>query len=505
IYNMPDIIQIDDIVSPGKNLIAIEGYNFDTLGGVICDIALRTTNGWKTIGTDASWISSSDEQQGWQLPTFDDSKWSKPVTMGKGAASPFGDLERPVIFFPSKATVKAFKVSPKKTKPFSFHYSIELDQPDPSATLLLYVERNPNYPNQAKDFPSEGFKLATLPLKSGETRLEGDIAYPDFLPYGNLSLRVASVGNTIASVKTDIKVPGFKRPAAPSKFSFTSAYAPYLKGDGKDLEVIHHWNGGRGKMTEELMGNCREEHVPYYVGGAASGFGWSIDGNYDFSPLDKYIYSILEVDPNAHFTIQVGVDNYFTPEAKIWLEAHPYECAMREDGSVILKKVHSLRNGRLVSHASKAWQEEMCKYLFAIAKHINNSPYAHRAIALQPISGMGGEWCMWGTFSTGGGVERLDYSRPFRLYFSDFAIRKYGSLEKLNAAWGTEYAAPEEIRIPSTQERDTNDWFEFIDATKHKRIIDFRQSVSELIADDIISLCEAIKNGSDNRLNAGSY
>ena len=505
IYNLADLVRIDDFVSPGKNIIAIEGYNFDTLGGVICDITTQTPEGWKTVGTDATWLSFSDEQQGWHLSTFGDSKWSKPITMGKGPATPFGDLEKPAIIIPSNATIKEFKATPKDTSPLSFHYSITLSKADSPTSLLLFVERDERYRLQATHLPKEGFKLATLSVKQGETHIEGDIIYPDFLPHGHLRLRLETIGSANAPAKAEIHVPGFKRPSAPAKFSFTAAYAPYLKGDGKELEVIHHWSGGKGKMTEELMGNCREEHVPYYVGGAASGFGWSIDGNYDFSPLDKFIYSILEVDPNAHFTIQVGVDNYFTPEAKIWLDAHPYECAMREDGSVILKKVHSLRNGRLVSHASKAWREEMRKYTFAIAKHINNSPYAHRAIALQPISGMGGEWCMWGTFSTGGGVERLDYSRPFRQYFSDFAIRKYGSLEKLNAAWGTEYAAPEEIRIPSTQERDTNDWFEFIDATKHKRIIDFRQSVSELIADDVIDLCEAIKMGSDNQLNAGTY
>ena len=504
IYNAADMIRIDDFVKLSKNLIATEGYNFDALGGVICDIVMLTPNGWTKVGTDATWLSSSDEQQGWQLTTFDDSKWTRPITMGQGPATPFGDLDRPSINIPSIVSINDFKVTPKATSPFSFHYNISISKVNAPTTLLLFLEHDDKFPLQAPNLPKDGFKLATLTIRQGETHLEGDIGYPDYLPHGNLRLRLESLGADKAPLKVGIRVPEFKRPQSPARFSFTSAYAPYLKGSDKDLEIIHHWCGGSGKITEELLGNCREEHVPYYIGSATSKT-WRMDGNYDFSSMDKYVYSILEIDPNAHFMVTIGVDNYFNKEFQLWADAHPTEYAMREDGSTILKKVHSVRSGRLVSHASKAWREEMHKFLFAIAKHITESPYAHRALGIQPISGMGGEWCMWGTFSTGGGIERLDYSRPFRLYFSDFAIRKYGSLEKLNAAWGTEYAAPEEIRIPSTQERDTNDWFEFIDAKKHKRIIDFRQSVSELIADDVIDLCEAIKSGSGNQLNAGTY
>ena len=170
-----------------------------------------------------------------------------------------------------------------------------------------------------------------------------------------------------------------------------------------------------------------------------------------------------------------------------------------------MKRIHSAVNVKVVSHASKAWREEMCRSLAALAHHIKNSPYGHRAIAIQPISGMGGEWYMWGTFDTGNGIERLDYSEPFRKYFEEFALAKYGSLKKVNEVWGTAYASPSDIALPSLAQRDTNDWFEFLDARKSMRVIDFRQTVSEVMADDFIAMCDAIKSGSGETMYAGGF
>ncbi|MBQ7650999.1 MAG: family 14 glycosylhydrolase, partial [Victivallales bacterium] len=504
IWNAPDMLRVDEFVKPGDNLIAVHGYNFDALGGLIAEIAVRTKTGWNKIGTDATWMSVSDEQKGWETPAFDDSKWFKPIAMGKGPGTPFGSLPIPTILEPSELIIKDLKASCIEGTPARIRFSAalsgsHLDANGQPMTLDLRIYDN-------KYFSVKGFRLASIKVPTDKDSISGEIAYPDFLPSGKLFLRLESQACQLNDIKAELQVPETKRPPCPATFKFTKeGYAPYLQCGDKSLEIIHHWCGGSGQMTEELMGNARNEHVPFYMGNEYSHWGWRGEGKYDFSGLDSYIYKMLELDPNARFSMQIAVDNYHNREFNVWLEAHPSECAMREDGTTVLKRIHSATNVKVVSYASKPWRDEMYNALFALAKHLREAPFGHRAISLQPISGMGGEWCYWGTFSTGGGIERLDYSRPFRQYFSQYAIDKYGSLEKLNAAWGTEYAAPEEIRIPSTRERDHNDWFEFIDAKKNKRIIDFRQSFSELIANDVITMCKAIKTGSNNQMYAGTF
>ena len=503
IYNCADMLRVKQFVKPGRNLLAIHAYNFDLLGGVISDIAIKTPKGWSRIGTDESWLSLSDEKDGWTNAVFDDSKWFKPIMMGRGAGTPFGALDYPNIIEDSSLSIKQFKISPNGKSPLSLHYDISIADVNQAAdaqeiNLALFYEGD-------KKLMPNGYRLATIPVKPDDTRLEGDIAFPDFLPTGDVTLRLDSQTCTVNVQKVNVKLPNVKRPPCPAALKVNSDYAPYLQWGDKPMEILHHWCGADGQMTEKLMGNCREEHVPFYMGNAYSAWGWFGEGKYDFTALDKYIYRLLEVDPNARFSMQIAVDNYHNRQIMVWLNAHPSECAMHEDGTTVMKQIHSAKNIKVVSYASKPWLDEMYNSLVALSRHLRQSPFGHRAISIQPISGMGGEWCYWGTFSTGGGIDRLDYSRPYRQYFSDYAIKKYGSLEKMNAAWGTEYAAPEEIRIPSTQERDRNDWFEFLDAKKSRRIIDFRQSFSELIANDVITVCKAIKTGSDNQMYAGTF
>ncbi len=506
-YNAADSIRIDDFVKPGRNVVAVHGYNFNILGGVICDIAFTTPAGWSRIGTDASWASSSDKQEDWMKPQFDDSKWSRPITMGKGAGTPFGVLDAPKVMEEEDIALRDFTATAKSASQssVSIDYSISIERPadNNGTSLALILFNNPNYPE--KRLPPTGFKLATIPFKHGETRVQGTIAYPDFLPSGRFMLRVESAKGSIKPAEAAITVPGFLTPPRPAKLSFTAEYAPYLKWGDTPLEIIHHWCGSDGQITEERLGNARDIQIPFYIGNHYRQWGWRPNGKYDFSPIDNYIYRILELDPNARCSMQIAVDNYHNKELQEWLDAHPTECAMREDGTTLMRQIHSGKNVRVVSHASRLWREEMRRSLTALSSHLRKMPFGQRAISIQPTSGMGGEWCMWGTFSTGGGVERLDYSRPFRQYFADFAVKKYGSIEKMNAAWGTEFVTPEDIRLPSSQERDRNDWFEFLDARKSRRIIDYRQSISELIADDVITMCEAIKTGSDNQMYAGTF
>ncbi len=498
-YNVPDAIHVDSYLTPGRNVLAVQAYNFNVLGGLIADLTLIMPDRRQTIGTCAAWRSCSNEQEGWYKTDFDDRAWAGSVAMGRGKATPFGVLERPRIQETGKLELHNLEIIPCEEKPFAIAVKVDYSiVQEGDIEMAFYLAGNPI-------LPPRGFKLATVKVEPESKQWYGKLPYPDFLPSGQLELRVDAPGLERQAARRALTVPDFDRPNCSASLRINDHFSGEMNWNGLSLPLLHHWCGSDGQMTEELMGLCRENKIPFYVGNHYSAWGWRPDGQHDFTVMDHYAYRMLEVDPNAKFTLQIAADNYHNWELRTWLEAHPSECARREDGGTVLKQIHSASNVKVVSHASKPWREELRRSLAALARHLKQSPYGHRALCIQPISGMGGEWYMWGTFDTGGGTERLDYSQPFQEYFADFALQKYGTLDAVNQAWRTDYSSTAEISIPSVAERDRNDWFEFLDARTSRRTIDFRQAVSELMADNVIAMCDAIKSGSGERMYAGSF
>ncbi|MDQ6631632.1 MAG: heme-binding protein, partial [Verrucomicrobiota bacterium] len=78
----------------GENVLAVRGKNRGA--GQAAVIALLEINLGKRnkqfIGTDANWLYSSQEFSGWEKNKFDDSSWSKAVSLGKLGVKPWGDV-----------------------------------------------------------------------------------------------------------------------------------------------------------------------------------------------------------------------------------------------------------------------------------------------------------------------------------------------------------------------------------------------------------------------------
>lgn len=81
------------ILRPGRNVIAIEAHNVTGPGGVIARLTVNGPGGTTTvIGSDGTWRTSRDEQDGWTSADFDDSTWVAAHVIGPAFSLPWSEF-----------------------------------------------------------------------------------------------------------------------------------------------------------------------------------------------------------------------------------------------------------------------------------------------------------------------------------------------------------------------------------------------------------------------------
>ncbi len=327
-----------------------------------------------------------------------------------------------------------------------------------------------------------------------EKSLWGEMAYPDL------------TGPLAAPEKASIyPLPDAGQPVE-ARLAF-KGQTPYLNLNGIPHEIMHHWTGGTGRLTEERLGNCPKNDLHLYWGSSFANWGWRPDGNFDFRGLDDFCTRLLEVDPEAKVVLMLAVDSFHNPEMRSWNKLHPEELVADENGNTRFV-FHFEPDASAPSWASKLWLEDQKNNLRRIIRHVDASPYAGRVVGYMPVSGMGLEWVYWGGHDGGGGPGKLylDYSKPFQQGFREWVMRHYGSLTAVNAAYHDNYPDQAAIPLPTVAERTAAaDYFGFIDPAKHQRLIDFRRYFSELTAEVILALAQVVKEETQGTKLFGTF
>jgi len=82
-----------DALRAGDNVLAIEGYNAIGLAGIIARLTVQMPNATHTtVSSDASWLASKVQQEGWNLPGFDATGWVTARAVGSAFARPWRDI-----------------------------------------------------------------------------------------------------------------------------------------------------------------------------------------------------------------------------------------------------------------------------------------------------------------------------------------------------------------------------------------------------------------------------
>ena len=145
---------------------------------------------------------------------------------------------------------------------------------------------------------------------------------------------------------------------------------------------------------------------------------WLGKGKYNMASVDEAMVRVLRRNPRAEIVVGLYVYPY-----RGWVDENP-------DGA--------WSGERYPSYHSRAWRRDASDLVGAIAAHLSASPFAKAIVGFHIFSGIDGR------MQLGGG----DYSPDAITYFRVWLRDHYGSVERLNEAWGTSYPTFEGIPVP---------------------------------------------------------
>jgi hypothetical protein len=200
-------------------------------------------------------------------------------------------------------------------------------------------------------------------------------------------------------------------------------------------------------------------------------------GERSFGPLDALVGQIIDSDPDGYILLRLQC-----VATNFWARTHPLEMARYSDGS----------EGD-VSFASTDFWQDCVEGIAAVVRHLADpsTPGGDRVIGLHLDKG---EWF----YDSQSGY---DYSAPNRHAFRNWLRAKYQTIYALRAAWYDNSVTFDNAEIPPNDASDSRKLDTALYITqKKRRWVDYNTFSSEVIAEAITGMADAIKALTDNRL-----
>lgn len=212
---------------------------------------------------------------------------------------------------------------------------------------------------------------------------------------------------------------------------------------------------------------------------------WNEDGSFDFQCVDNAENQLKEWDWTDMLMVFVNTD-----PPKWWLAKHPEEIQTQTPDAT------------LVSLGSSRWREECGDALRKLMQQLEGSSILGRATIWRVIGGHTGEW-----FYVGGPMRYgVDRSPAMTESWRNWLEEKYGEESVLNKAWASKGLKFAEVNIPGKVEEMATDGFSFRDPLKQKKVVDFYDFYSQMVADSFIHFCRIVKEiVKDTSLVGGFY
>ncbi len=247
------------------------------------------------------------------------------------------------------------------------------------------------------------------------------------------------------------------------------AYDPPLRDENGELIVFN--------STLEKYGNYHRSFSKIGVNLHTSILpsGWTAVDEYDYSLTDKVVEEVFRNNPNA----------YYIPRIKLnvpidWCRENPEEVFVYYKGP---KTADEIRNavgtprhdyigyeapngyyaagefkdtranvGGVIarqSFSSKKWLHDAGEALTKIIDRLENGKFGDRILGYHVAYGTSGETVLWGRVSNKYG----DWGITNKREFYNWAVKKYGSVEKVETEWGINGITPEDMPIPEPDRR----------------------------------------------------
>lgn len=230
-----------------------------------------------------------------------------------------------------------------------------------------------------------------------------------------------------------------------------------------------------------------------------TGTVWPERDRWDFSQVDAIAQMVVcAAPPEAKLILQLYVD---TPEW--WAKENPNELFLLSTGTPDFgDKLFALpRRGNLPSIASPKWRGDVKRAIEMLIDHVDHSDYGARVMGYQVCGQKTEEWYHWSM-----NTEELgDYSAPMQSAFRQWLETRYGTDEKLQAAWRRPSVTIASARIPTKEERYGSRSATFRDPVTEQHIIDFHRFWSDIMADTIAYFAKVVKDKTERRKVAGAF
>ena len=219
---------------------------------------------------------------------------------------------------------------------------------------------------------------------------------------------------------------------------------------------------------------------------------WLEDGSVDYDAFDAVIYETLAASDDALVMVNIGM---FAPQW--WLEQNPEHQAQAHNGSSYI----ALND---VSLASEKFRQEAGEVLRLLISHMKEQSYYNRVFGLKISGGQSYEWMCLGT----GSDQGPDYSQVSQEGFRAYLQSKYGTVEALQAAWGSDTVTFETATAPGWDARTESSNVYMGDAdtgSLSRNMVDWNLWLNEASADSFLYYCQIAKEETDGQIIVGGY
>lgn len=221
-----------------------------------------------------------------------------------------------------------------------------------------------------------------------------------------------------------------------------------------------------------------EMHKAYDAGLRIFSFNLYLPSMVSETETLRMIERFMEPFPDAFFIPRVWVG-----PGRAWQQSFPGERMRYADG----------QTGGYASASSEKWMAFTEFNLRELVRLIRRSPYASQCIGFKLTYYQTGEWIFWDPHRAAG------FDEPTRLDFIRWLRDTYGSVQNLNAAWGTTLASFDHVTVPNEEERNAGDPGLFRDPALHQQASDFSLFYGTANARALLRFARTIKEATDNR------
>ena len=203
----------------------------------------------------------------------------------------------------------------------------------------------------------------------------------------------------------------------------------------------------------------------------------------DFSAVDAEMDALLAHDRDALTMPRITVE-----PPGWWKDEHPEEMPVWENG----------KSDHYISVTSERWLREAPEHIHALVQHLE-SRWDEHVFAYHPSALNSAEWYYASTIWQCGDWGLRNYEPSFARGFQRWLQRRYGSIDRLNAAWCSDHSDFTDIRVPSPAQRRHTQHGLLRNPVTERAVIDFTVYQSVAITDAIRVLARAFKDACDWR------